>query len=174
MFKKYDVILNKEQFYQEAERVLNNVGIFFEQHQLLSQIRFDHIGFKCASAEEFESMRKMFESGSSYIFQSIISNRRIAIIKLSDSIQTTLGFISVLELSDQKPDQSQKSGFDHLEVYPIEGSVEKLVECIQEKGIDIHQEVKPHHTTWDFFVDTFKVRIEPGALIEKIKEEEMV
>jgi predicted metalloenzyme YecM len=174
MFKKHDVILNKEQFYQDAERILNNVGIFFEQHQLLSQIQFDHIGFKCSSAEEFEIMRKIFESGSDYFFQSIISNRRIAIIKLSSPIQTTFGVVSVLELSDQKPDQSQKSGFDHLEVYPVEGSVEKLVKCIQEKGIDIHQEIKHHHTTWDFFVDNFKVRIEPGALIEKIKQEEMV
>lgn len=174
MFKKYDVILNKEQFYQEAERILNHVGMFFEQHQLLSQIQFDHLGFKCSSAQEFEAMRKMFESGSDYIFQSIISNRRIALIKLSDPIQTTFGFISVLELSDQKPDQSQKSGFDHIEVYPVDSSVENLVKSIQEKGIDIHQEIKPHHTTWDFFVDNFKVRIEPGALIEKIKQEEMV
>jgi predicted metalloenzyme YecM len=174
MFKKHDVILNKEQFYQEAERTLNNVGMFLQQHQLLSQIRFDHIGFKCESKEEFEYMRNIFESNSKYIFQSIISNRRIAIIKLSIPIQTTFGFISVLELSDQKPDQSQKSGFDHLEVYPTEGSVEKLVKFIEEKGIDIHQKVKPHHTTWDFFVDNFKVRIEPGALIEKIKREEMV
>ncbi len=165
---------NKEQFYQEAENILNNVGIFFEQHQLLSQIQFDHIGFKCESKEEFEFIRNIFEQHSQYIFQSIISKRRIALIKLSDPIQTTFGFISVLELSDQKPDQSQKSGFDHLEVYPTEGSVERLVKCIQEKEIDIHQEVKPHHTTWDFFVDNFKVRIEPGALIEKIKEEEMV
>ncbi len=165
---------NKEQFFDEAESIVNKVGIFFEQHQLLSEIQFDHIGFKCESKEEFEFMRKMFESGSDYIFQSIISNRRIAIIKLTDPIQTIFGFISVLELSDQKPDQSQKSGFDHIEVYPVSSSVENLVKSIQEKRIDIHQEIKPHHTTWDFFVDTFKVRIEPGALIEKIKHEEMV
>lgn len=174
MFKKHHVIFDREQFYQECKHTLNNVGIFFEQHQLLSQIQFDHIGFKCSSAQEFETMRKVFESGSDYIFQSIISNRRIAIIKLSSPIQTAFGVISILELSDQKPDQSQKSGFDHLEVYPVEGSVERLVQFIEEKGIEIKKEVKPHHTTWDFFVDMFKVRIEPGALIEKIKQEEMV
>ena len=172
----------------------------------------DHICYKCESSEEFESMRKMFESSSVFIYQSIISQRRIAIVKFLEPIQTSLGPIWFLELSDQKPDGSQKSEFDHIEIYPNTGTMDDLAIAINktfsaeassgardsnvsrrtdmygEEHLDIRKPemaqiktfyfekiIRPHHTTYDAFLEgTFKVRLEPDALIGKIKREEML
>ncbi|MFA6018455.1 MAG: VOC family protein [Patescibacteria group bacterium] len=76
----------------------------------------DHICYKCADSTEFEAIRKMFEFESAFIYQSIVSKRRIALIKFLVPIKTALGSIDLLELSDQKPDNSQTSGFDHIEM----------------------------------------------------------
>lgn len=135
----------------------------------------DHICYKCSSSDEFESMRKMFESSSSFIYQSIISQRRIAIIKFTVPIQTSLGPIWFLELSDQKLDGSQKSEFDHIEIYPRVGSMDDLAVNLEYKGEKLEKIIRPHHTTYDAFIKgSFKVRLEPDALIGKIKREEMV
>lgn len=134
----------------------------------------DHICYKCASSDEFESMRQLFESSSTFIYQSIISHRRIAIVKFLEPIQTSLGPIWFLELSDQKPDGSQKSEFDHIEIYPNVGTMDDLAAALESKGEKLEKIIRPHHTTFDAFLEgTFKVRLEPDALIGKIKREEM-
>lgn len=135
----------------------------------------DHICYKCGSAEEFERTRAIFESESAYIYQSIISSRRIAIVKFLKPIPTVLGDIWFLELSDQKPDGSQRSEFDHIEIYPTVGSMEGLAEDLGSKGTVIEKIVRPHHTTFDVIVEgSFKVRIEPEPLVTKIVRDEMI
>lgn len=135
----------------------------------------DHICYKCGSAEEFESMRKLFETESAFIYQSIISKRRIAIVRFTTPIATALGEIWFLELSDQKPDGSQTSGFDHIEIYPKAGSMEGLAASLEALGASFEKVARPHHTTFDgFIMGDFKVRLEPEALVEKIKREEML
>src|SRR5689334_22842477 len=69
----------------------------------------DRIGYKCHSAEEFERIRRSFEQESCFIYQSIISGRRIAVIRMKRVIATPLGEICFLELSDQKHDGRQQS-----------------------------------------------------------------
>lgn len=134
----------------------------------------DHICYKCGSTEEFEAIRKMFEAESAFIYQSIISKRRIAIVKFVTPIKTALGEIWFLELSDQKPDGSQTSGFDHIEICPNEGSMEALAASLEALGASFEKIERPHHTTFDgFIVGDFKVRLEPEALVEKIQREEM-
>lgn len=134
----------------------------------------DHICYKCSSTEEFEALRKILENHSDFIYQSIISHRRIAIIKFLKPIASNLGDIWYLELSDQKPDGSQTSGFDHIEIYPREGSLDDFARQLQKQGMTLEKTVRPHHTTYDVLLNkAFKVRLEPDALIEKIKREEM-
>lgn len=134
----------------------------------------DHICFKCEDTEEFEQLRTMFEVESQYLYQSIISGRRILIVKFLEPLQTGLGDVWFLELSDQKLDGSQTSGFDHIEMYPMEETVESLVEELRAKGMHFTIVERPHHTTYDFELGSgFKVRLEPEALIEKIQREEM-
>jgi predicted metalloenzyme YecM len=135
----------------------------------------DHICYKCGSAMEFERLRAMFEASSAYVYQSVIAGRRIAIIKLTMPLATSLGDIWFLELSDQKPDGSQVSGFDHIEVYPLAGTMDELAAALAEKGTVFEKVVRPHHTTYDAKINgEFKVRLEPEQLIAKITAEEMV
>lgn len=134
----------------------------------------DHLCYKCSDSTEFEHLRGLFETASDFIFQSIISGRRIAIIKFKKPLETVLGDVWFLELSDQKTDGSQTGGFDHLEIYPAAGSVEQLVEYLIDQKVPLEKIVRPHHTTYDANIaGSFKVRIEPEALVEKIKFGEM-
>lgn len=134
----------------------------------------DHLCYKCSSRDEFEAIRTLFETNSAFVYQSIISRRRIAIIKFLTPIPSALGDIWFLELSDQKPDNSQESGFDHVEMYPTSGAMDELAADLEKKGAIVEKVVRPHHTTYDVVVEgTFKVRIEPDALIEKIGRVEM-
>ena len=135
----------------------------------------DHICYKCGGSAEFERLRAMLEIESIFVYQSIIAGRRIAIIKFPIPIETHLGPITFLELSDQKPDGSQTSGFDHIEIYPTSGTIENLVSDLETKGMTLEKIVRPHHTTFDAkIIDNFKVRLEDEALITKIKREEMI
>jgi len=165
---------------------MNSIKTFFEgaddyiqafnqwAEQVVPPVIVDHLCFKCGSKSEFEDLRRLFELSVPFLYQSVIAGRLIAIIKLSKPIVTALGEIYYLELSDQKPDNSQVSGFDHIEIYPKEGEIEVFVEELSKKGIDANKVVRPHHTTYDYFLkDQFKIRIENEPLIEKIKREEM-
>ena len=163
-----------EDFFIDANTRIQKVNTFFEENNLHDWFTADHLGYKCATHEEFETVRKLFEVNSLYIYQSIISERRIAIIRLLVPIKTPCGDVWYLELSDQKPDNFFVSGFEHIEVYPRNKNIGELVKFLQEKSIRVEKIEKPHHTTWDFFVEGFKVRIESCSLIEKIKKEEML
>lgn len=134
----------------------------------------DHLCFKCGSREEFEAVRHLFEGESAYLYQSVIAGRRIAIIKFTRPLATLLGDIWFLELSDQKPDRSQKSGFDHVEAYPAHGTVEDTVAAMRAKGFAFEKIVRPHHTTYDGSLGgAFKIRLETERLVQKIKNDEM-
>ncbi|MEK9156895.1 MAG: VOC family protein [Patescibacteria group bacterium] len=163
---------NTEEFFSAAQE---SVELFNTWAEIFSpDASADHICYKCNSGEEFETLRKMFENNSGFIYQSIISARRIAIIKFSKPITSPLGDIWYLELSDQRTDGSQMSGFDHIEIYPRKESMDDLARKLQEQGMTLEKTIRPHHTTYDSFLsEVFKVRLEPDALIGKIKREEM-
>ena len=134
----------------------------------------DHLCYKCASSEVFGHIRATLETESIYTYQSFIAGRRIAILKLHQPFQTALGTIAYIELSDQKPDGSQRSHFDHIEIYPLSGTMDTLAASLESAGIALEKTVRPHHTTYDMSLDHgFSVRIEPDPLIEKIMREEM-
>lgn len=134
----------------------------------------DHLCFKCGSVQEFEAMRAMLETESVYVYQSWISGRRIAYVKLREAFDSSLGPIGFVELSDQKTDGSQVSGFDHVEVYPLAGSLEAFVDGLEQAGQVFRKIERPHHTTYDLVLENgFKIRLEDEALIKKIVREEM-
>lgn len=163
---------NLSMFFADTQAPLDAFNLWLEKAS--PRAASDHICYKCGDASEFEHLRALFEVESSYIYQSIISKRRIAIIKFLKPLKTLCGDILFLELSDQKPDKSQTSGFDHIEIYPTEGTVEELVADLTSKGTVFQKVERPHHTTYDsvLFGD-FKVRIEAEALIQKIKMTEL-
>lgn len=164
-----------EAFYREAMPQLALLESFFGKHQLVGLAKIDHIGYKCASSREFEELRRVLEEKSVFIFQSLVSGRRIAIVKLRTGFETSLGSCTYLELSDQKRNMSQVSGFDHAEIYPTGHAYDDLVAYLAGRGDVPRRAQKPHHTTDDIDIDvnfTLKLSLEP--LIEKIKREEMV
>ncbi len=133
----------------------------------------DHISYKCGDAREYVRMRSILESGSAYMYQSIISGRRIALLKLRAPLVTNFGDIWFVELSSQKADGSQVSGFDHIEVYPaMAGDVDSVVAKLRDSGFYLAKVVRPHHTTHDAALsEGLEVRLEEGRLIDKIKKE---
>jgi predicted metalloenzyme YecM len=166
--------MDPERFFYLASSKIHRFEAFTRRYSLQYRIRADHIGYKCGSLQEFEATRIYFESRSDFIYQSIISERRIAIIKLAQPISTCCGSISYLELSDQKPDQSQHSGFDHIEFFPISGTPEELSLYLLTLGVDVKKVDRPHHKTYDITrTPGFKLRIEEGPLIDKIVNSEI-
>lgn len=160
-------------FLMNAMAYAGLLGRFATSRQLMDYARADHICYKCASPESFEEMRRTFESMSAWVYQAIIANRRIAYIKLKAPIDTSLGPIWYLELSDQKPNGSQEEGFDHIEVYPTDVSYNELVERLNKTDKVVKVE-RPHHTTHDIDIGGFLLRLSQEPLVEKIKREEMV
>lgn len=169
MLKKTEDLEEKTQLYIEE---LND---FCKQYDLLGKVKVDHIGLKCSSKELYEQQRAMFEFSSLFLYQSIISNRRIAVIGLTTCLATTVGPLRYLELSDQKPDGSQKDSFDHIEIVPTSISYDQLVNHLTKKGVNLKEVIKPHHSTFDVVLSSgFVIKLSRGILLDKIKREEMV
>lgn len=162
-------------FMEEAERAVRDFSEWASELKPIATA--DHVCYKCVDAEEFARIRALFENSDSYLYQSWISGRRIAVIRLPESIATALGPIAFLELSDQKPDGSQQSGFDHVEIVPLsryddKGS-EMLAEWCGARGTSFTKADRPHHVTYDAVLSGgLKVRIEPERLVDKIMRDE--
>jgi predicted metalloenzyme YecM len=161
-----------EEFYKHTSPIITELNAFAQKHSLTGRAKADHVCYKCGTRESFEKLRTMFERESDYIYQSIISDRPIAIVRMKRGIETMLGTIYYLELSDQKKDNSQKERFDHIEVYPVGWGYDAMVQELQ-KGEVVKEVKRPHHSTHDITMGQFLFRMTHGPLIEKIQQEEM-
>lgn len=160
-------------FRLEAANKIEEFDRFTAERFSTEEVRADHICYKCESKETFESIRELFESESIFVYQSIISSRRICYIKFKEPLKSIYGPIWFLELSDQKIDGSQKNSFDHIEVNPVSITYEAMVSKLAESMEVIHIE-RPHHITDDVVLKNgllFRCSREP--LVDKIKREEM-
>jgi predicted metalloenzyme YecM len=154
--------------------LVSQLDTFCKEAGLVGLVQADHISIKCSSSVVYEARRKDHEDKSTFIYQSIISGRRISVIGLKDVIPTEIGHIKYLELSDQKPDNSQTDRIDHIEIVPTGISYDELVAKIQASGANLKETVRPHHTTHDVILPSgFEVRLSKEMLIDKIKREEM-
>ena len=168
------MITTIQDFVTNSKTYIEKLNAFAEKGNLAGIVVVDHLGYKCGSKESFEKMREMFESHSEYIFQSIISQRRISYIKLKQPIVTGLGDLWFVELQDQKPDGSQIEKFDHVEGYSVGISYGEMVEKIS--GFEtIVESNKSHHPTHDVDLgDGFSFKCTYGPLLDKIKDQEMI
>ena len=163
-----------DDFYNGSQDIVKVFDDFSATHHLTDKGKADHICYKCSSSESFENIRRMFEpkSRARWVYQSIIAGRRIALIRLVRPIETELGEVDVLELSDQKPDGSQSEGFDHIEVYPVYVSYDRLVSYLRERKLEVKEIVRPHHTTHDILIGRgYLLRLTREGLIEKVTGE---
>ncbi len=147
---------------------------FCRTYDLVHFLKADHIGIKCSSKEKYEFQKSLFDFESGFIYQSIISQRRISIVGLKTGLESVVGKFMYLEISDQKSDLSQLDSVDHLEVVPTSLSYDELITRLYEKGVVLQEMKKPHHTTYDTTLSSgFVVKFSREMLLEKIKREEM-
>ncbi|XKT75337.1 MAG: VOC family protein [Patescibacteria group bacterium UBA2103] len=163
-----------EHFYKDAEELISVFDAFVEQSNVKDMALPDHICFKCGDTETFENIRSLLEKDAAFLHQANISGRRIAMVKLTKPFVTSLGEITVLELSDQKQNNSQTTTFDHIEIYPKDISFDVLVKKIEASGAPLRKVERPHHTTYDIQIgDTYNVKLTEEPIFEKIKRDEM-
>ena len=162
-----------QEFFADAKKAGKTFDAFVANYNLTSKVTADHICYKCSAQTIFETIRKMFESESDWIYQAIISKRRIATIRTKQCLETLAGNINLVELSDQKPDGSQTDGFDHIEMYPTSIPYDALVSYLRKQGLDVKEVVRPHHTTHDITLENgFIIRLTRDPLVNKIKKEQ--
>ncbi len=160
-----------------ATEIIDRFNFFIAAHNLSSLVLADHISLKCESSEFYEKMRAHFESEKygKYMHQSIISGRRISIIKLQQPLHTLVHAIQFLELSDQKPDGSQKRSFDHVEYFPVIRSTYESFATRLAQTTNGRDKGRAHHRTFDVDIgEGLEARLEREPLIEKIKRDEMI
>lgn len=160
-------------FYAEARPLIEAFNAFIKKNSLTRVVLPDHICYKCDSTQSFEMIRGFFETQSVFMYQSMISKRRIAYIRLVETLSTDVGAITFLELSDQKQDFSQQDGFEHIEFYPIDVPYADFIKRIKEIEI-VRTHIRPHHSTHDIDIaEGYIARCTEEPLIDKIKREEM-
>jgi predicted metalloenzyme YecM len=159
-------------FFVQARDVRNNFDQFVIQYGLVGRVEADHLCYKCDSPEVFQKVRAVLEQEAKWVYQATISKRRIASIRTKVGLVTMVGYITLVELSDQKPDKGQVNGFDHIEIYPIHGTYEGLVEHLRGQGLEVKEVTRPHHSTYDITLETgFKIRLTRESLADIIKKE---
>lgn len=133
-------------------------------------VESDHICWKCASSDEYEQMLLVLKPQCFFVYESMISGRRIAILKLKVGFESESGFFRFVELSDQKPDGSQVSGLDHLQVYHRKLIAEQLAEELETKGgLKFVKVFRPHHTTYEADLSSrLTIHLADEPLIDKI------
>jgi len=161
-------------FLSNSAPIIAAFNTFCRKHNLGTFAAADHLGFRCGSHATFLKVHAVFTEESTYIYQSIISGRPIAIIKLKHPLETLAGPLWFVELADQKPDGSQTEGFDHIEIVPIEMACGALKAKLETKGERVEQKIRPHHTTYDVQLAGLVVRLEEEPLIQKVKRAEMI
>jgi len=155
--------------------LIYQLNLFCQEQGLIGLVQADRVSMKCSSSDIYEARRKEMEDKSTFIFQSMIAGRRAALIGLKEMIKTTVGDIAYLEVSDQKPDNSQIDRIDHVGLVPITVSYEELLEKLRTQHIDVKEVVRPHQTTHDITLPTgFIIRLSKEFLVDKIKREEML
>lgn len=167
----------KQEFLGKLQDYLNRIDKYFESKNIYlpEHIFIDHICYKCSSKEEFEMIRSWFEFEDSFIYQAIISKRRIATICFKDMLKSKISLVCYLELSDQKPDNSQITKVDHIEITSNEFSCDELQQYFKDLGFDVKIDSKPHHTTYNFTTpDGLEIKLCNERLVDKIAREEII
>lgn len=158
-----------------CEPAVSQLDDFCKTHNLIGLVKADHVCITCSSREIYDARRAFYDTEGAFLYQSIISGRRTAFIGLKEVIPTSVGDIKYLEISDQKPDNSQVDRLGHIEIVPVGISYEELIRKLKESGTNIEEKVRPHHTTHDVTLPSgFVIRVEKEMLVDKIKRDELV
>lgn len=130
----------------------------------------------CSTKEVYEARKAYYEFDNRFIYQAPVSGRRIAIIGLTEPVSTSVGNIGILEIIDQKPDNSQTDRLIHVGIVPVGVSYDELLAKLKENGANLQDASRPDgYTACDVVLPTtFSIRIQKESLLERVKREEVV
>lgn len=148
---------------------------FCEVNGLQGLVKADLVCIKCSSREVYDARRNYYDMDSRFIYQAIVSGRRIALVGLKEGLKTSVGDMTVLEIVDQKPDNSQTDRLTHIAVVPSSVSYEEILETLKKNGANLEDVSREDgYTATDVVLPTtFRIRIEKESLLERIKREEL-
>lgn len=125
----------------------------------------DHLSYKCREVLEYDELRSRFEEhdaggwrGCRFMYQSIVSGRRVSVIGLTDRLRTPFGDLRVLELAEPKPMSADPGGFDHVEIFSPSVGADELALRLRRSGAPFVKKERPHHVTWDA-----KIPVDPSS-----------
>jgi predicted metalloenzyme YecM len=148
---------------------------FCEINGLQGLMKADLVCIKCSSKEVYDARRNYYDMDSRFIYQAVVSGRRIALVGLKDGLKTGVGDIGVLEIVDQKADNSQIDRLSHIAIVPTGISYEEVVEKLKSNGANLEDVSRGDgYTATDVILPTtFRIRIEKEPLLDRIKREEL-
>lgn len=171
---------NAEDFLYDARPAMEDTGRFILRNGLERKVAVDHISYKCSTRDEYEEIRHFFESGGCWNFETLISGRSVSTIRIRgdplEHFRTVSGEVSILQLSDQKTDNSQTGQFDHVELYPTVDYDKLMKELKESYGLPINTVPREHHTTCDVVLPDsgLVIKFTRQRLVDKIRNEELV
>ena len=170
MFKLY------QDFKRDSATYLELCDQFMGRLNLHERVVVDHICFKCGSSEEYNQIRNVLETDppSRYVYQVMLSRRRVGYFGLRDPIKMGHAAVASVELADRKPVHDDKSGFHHVEIYPIAMSYDEMIGEMRDAGEDVELKRRLHHTTHDIKLPSgFIIRFTDKPLIKHIIDREL-
>lgn len=151
------------------EEIFNTLGWvedFFEDcpNNPLSIVNRCHVGMNCGSTQEYEHIINILWEEKKIISQntSWINGRRISVVKFDTLTANDTGF-RYLEICDQKPDMSQKTLIDHVEIaykgeQPFEWS--GIYNFINEQNFKVEKITRTGYNK-----EIFKVTLHDGFIV---------
>lgn len=105
-----NILLNKaNKFLDEIVHEISASGIN------ISDLKMDHIAYSTNTSQEYEeALPKLLKHGN-LVKEALISDRRVAVIKLDKPIGYKSHVIEVVELIEPKKRQNAMSGWEHVE-----------------------------------------------------------
>lgn len=88
---------------------INKTGIDVSKYNL------DHVAFQTSSSEDYEKTKLEFEKLSHLEHEALVSNRRVGVFKLENTIQYKNNIITAIELLEPRSDQICSSHWEHAE-----------------------------------------------------------
>ncbi|HLB51598.1 hypothetical protein A3F07_01710 [candidate division WWE3 bacterium RIFCSPHIGHO2_12_FULL_38_15] len=81
----------------------------------VGDLKIDHIAYSTRSSEEYERLLPEFLKEGELVKEAIISNRRVAVIKLNNPIKYKNHLITAMELIEPIEGEKTFSGWEHAE-----------------------------------------------------------
>lgn len=162
-------------FYNKLQSYLDNFSAYGAEFNInMKGIDFDHICYKCRSQKEYEYLRGLMEIEGKFIYQAIISGRRISIIGFKKPLVSKFGKVKYLELSDKELGSDIIYGCNHLELIPKSISYGEMVKRFKKSNSSLVRNKKKHHFTYDLVISkSLKIKFSKGRVIDHIYKSEM-